>query len=153
MQSDVLNMLNSKFPTIRFTVELEESCRLPFLDIDLARQADGAISTGVYRKATHTDRYLDFRSSHVSSSKASVVSCLMKRAASYPSDHDCRDAEMKKTKAVLAANNYPTWFIERHSNRQRRETASSGDEASNEDKKDTFLSSLSSQKSAISLPA
>ena len=53
--------LNSVNPHIKFTVETEsDNC----LDILLTHESDGNITTSVYRKPTHTDRYLDFSSHH-----------------------------------------------------------------------------------------
>ena len=46
----LLNHLNSVRSSIQFTVEVEKDGSLPFVDIT------------VYRKATHTDRYLHFNS-------------------------------------------------------------------------------------------
>ncbi|KFD50757.1 hypothetical protein M513_08413 [Trichuris suis] len=59
-----LNHLNSLFPTcISFTVEKEEDGRLPFLDALIIREGD-RLKTTVYRKLTHSDRYLHFSSHH-----------------------------------------------------------------------------------------
>ena len=49
----ILSHLNSFYPTIQFTVEVEDEGKLPFLD-DLVRQKeDGRLLTEVYRKKTH----------------------------------------------------------------------------------------------------
>ena len=50
-----LNTINS---SIQFTKEIEASGSLAFLDVFLHREADGSFSTNVYRKPTHTGRYL-----------------------------------------------------------------------------------------------
>ncbi len=47
-------------PCIQFTIERESDGQCPFLDIHLNREEDDSISTSVYRKATHTDRYRAF---------------------------------------------------------------------------------------------
>ena len=57
---DLTDYINSVDPTgnIKFTVEKEEDMKLPVLD------EDGTLDTSVYRKKTHTDQYLNFRSEH-----------------------------------------------------------------------------------------
>lgn len=57
----------------QFLVELESNSGIPFLDVLLQRNSDGAISITVYRKPTHTDRYLDFAFHHPLAHKIAVV--------------------------------------------------------------------------------
>ena len=76
----MLNYLNSIDPHIKFTVEQpNEEGAIPFLDT-LPKPKGEEISVSVYRKPTHTDRYLDFNSSHPISAKRAVVRALMDRA-------------------------------------------------------------------------
>ena len=56
--------LNSIEPTIQFTIETEVEGTLPFLDTMVTHHVDGSLTTSVFRKKTHTDRYLDFNSHH-----------------------------------------------------------------------------------------
>ena len=74
---DHLNGVNEH---IQFTLEMEEDHSLPCLDVLLHHQPDGSIQTSVYRKPTHTDRYLDFSSHHPLEHKRSVVKTLFSRA-------------------------------------------------------------------------
>ena len=60
---DFLKHLNTIRPSIQFTMEMEEDGKLPFLDVLVTRGAD-RLTTKVYRKATHTDRYIHFTSNH-----------------------------------------------------------------------------------------
>ena len=53
-----LNSIESTF-TIQFTVEMESEGILLFLDVKLHHKPDGSVSTSVYRKATHTHKYLN----------------------------------------------------------------------------------------------
>ena len=52
--------LNSIEPTIQFTIEMESTGTLPFLDTRITHHSDGSLSSTVFRKSTHTDKYLDF---------------------------------------------------------------------------------------------
>ena len=69
--------LNSINPSIQFTLELEDTKgqELPFLDTITTRKGT-QLEVNVYRKPTHTDRYLDFNSHHPMCHKRSVVSTL-----------------------------------------------------------------------------
>ena len=55
--------LNSIDPHIKFTMELPGTDGLPFLDT-LTKPTSNSIESTVYRKPTHTDRYLDYNSNH-----------------------------------------------------------------------------------------
>ena len=55
--------LNSIDPHMKFTIELPGTDELPFLDT-LTKPTPNSIESMAYRKPTHTDRYLDYNSSH-----------------------------------------------------------------------------------------
>ena len=65
--------LNSIEPTIKLTTELEQEGSLPFLNTIVIRHSDGSLTTTVFRKKTHSDRYLDFDSHHPLAHKVAVV--------------------------------------------------------------------------------
>ena len=56
--------LNAISTSIKFTKELEKSGQLAFLNVSIQQMEDGSLATGVYRKPTHTDRYLQYSSHH-----------------------------------------------------------------------------------------
>ena len=64
----LLQHLNSIEPSIQFTEERETNGKLPFLDTCVQGTTDRKLETVVYRKPTHTDKYLSFNS-HQSSEK------------------------------------------------------------------------------------
>ena len=68
--------LNSLFPSITFTVEKEQDGTLPFMDVLVSRLVDGSMVTSVYRKQTHTDRYLSYNSNHPPHVKRGVISLV-----------------------------------------------------------------------------
>ncbi|BHF70059.1 hypothetical protein SprV_0301310800 [Sparganum proliferum] len=71
--------LNSVFPQIQFTMEEEKDGVLPFLDVQVTRQEDGTLQTGVFRKATNTEKILHYNSNHPLSHKRSCVRTLFRR--------------------------------------------------------------------------
>ena len=73
MEKEILG----KIPRTQLGIEPKT---LPFLDVMLQRGEDGSISTSVYCKPTHTDKYLDFSSHHPIAHKVSVVKTLFSRA-------------------------------------------------------------------------
>ena len=82
----------------------------PFLDTFPKSQGEDIV-VAVYRKPTHTDRYLDFNSSHPVSAKRAVVKALMDRAKNVCSDPDILAKEIEHLSKVLHYNNYPQWMI------------------------------------------
>ena len=65
------NTLNASDPKISFTIELENNGQIAFLDTLVSRR-NGVVVIDVYRKPTHTDRYLDFSSHHDKKNTKSV---------------------------------------------------------------------------------
>ena len=76
--------LNSIDPKIAFTIEEENNGQISFLDTLVSRK-NGVTSIDVYRKPTHTDRYLDFSSHHELKHEVGAASTLLFRAANLPS--------------------------------------------------------------------
>jgi len=50
--------------SIKFTHEDEKDGSMPFLDTLIVRKPSGEVKLLIYRKATHTDQYLNFDSHH-----------------------------------------------------------------------------------------
>ena len=99
--------LNSIEPSIDFTYELEDEGNMPFLDLNIKHHPDGTLSTNVFRKKTHTDKYLNFQSHHALAHKLAVVRTLHNRAnthCTFPSD---RVEESKRVCRALQLNGYP----------------------------------------------
>ena len=105
------NHLNNIEPSIQFTVERETERKISFLDVTVCRQDDGQLSTKVYRKPTHTERYLSFDSHHPVASKRAVIKSLTDRARTIPSSVDQQSKEMKHVIGALRANGYPKRFV------------------------------------------
>ena len=60
----------------------------------------------VYRKPTHTDRYLDFNSRHDSQHKLSTASALLHRALNLPNSAEGKKRELNYVHAALESNGY-----------------------------------------------
>ncbi|KAL9989412.1 hypothetical protein ACROYT_G003959 [Oculina patagonica] len=107
------NHLNNIEPSIQFTVERETERKVSFLDVTVCRQDDGKLCTKVYRKPTHTERYLSFDSHHPAAHKRAVVKSFTDRAKTIPSSVDQQSKEMKPqhVTAALRANGYPKRFV------------------------------------------
>ena len=74
----LLQHLNSIEPSIQFTVERETDGKLPFFEYlqYVQRTTDGKLETVVYRKPTHSDKYLSFNSHHHRIHKRSGAGCI-----------------------------------------------------------------------------
>ena len=71
--------LHSIDPHIKFNIELPGTGGIPFLDT-LTKPTPNSIESTVYRKPTHTDRYLDYNSNHPISAKLPVIHSLIHKA-------------------------------------------------------------------------
>ena len=72
--------LNSFKTSIQFTVGEETDNTLSFLDTKITHHEDGSLTTTVFRKNRHTNRYLDFQSHHPLAHKMTVSRTLLHQA-------------------------------------------------------------------------
>ena len=89
-----------------------EGC-IPFLDTKCSPNSNNTIWTTVYRKPTHTDRYLDWNSNQPISAKRSVIQGLIHRARMVCSTPELLAKEVDYLHRVLCRNNYPDWFLKK----------------------------------------
>ena len=104
------NTLNSIDPHIKFTIEHEKDGQIAFLDTLVSRH-NNSISFNVFRKPTHTDRYLDFSSHHDLKHKISTATTLINRSLNLPTTEDSKYKELKHISKTLASNGYPKPLI------------------------------------------
>ena len=76
------------------------------------KEEDGSLETTVYRKPTHTGRYLNFKSYCPRNHLEAVVRALFKRAETHCSNLVLRVEEECKIVAALSRNHYPKQFTE-----------------------------------------
>ena len=88
------NTLNSIDQHISSTIEEENNNQIAFLDALVTRK-DNDLIVEVYRKPTHTDRYLDFFSHHDKRHKISTA------------DKQGKENELIRVTDALRCNNYP----------------------------------------------
>jgi hypothetical protein len=103
--------LNGKERRIQFTLEREKAGVLPFLDMSIKRQGKGFI-TKVYRKETHTQRYINWRSNHPRKCLLGVLKGLIHRAHLLCDLKEDLLDELDLLRDVFIANGYPTHLVE-----------------------------------------
>ena len=103
--------LNSIDPHIKFTIELPGMDGVPFIDT-LTKPTPNSIESTVYRKPTHTDRYLDYNSNHPISAQLSVIHTLIHRAKQAFSTPEFYTKEINYLHKVLQDNHYPAQFFQ-----------------------------------------
>ena len=108
---ELLVNLNSIRPSIKLTTELEEGGSIPFLDTRVTRKVDGKLDVTVYRKPTHTDRYLHFSSHHPTHVNKGLVRCLYDRARNITKVESNLEAEKAHLSGALKRNGYPAAFV------------------------------------------
>ena len=102
------------------------------LDTKVTIDSNGSISTNVYRKQTHTNQYLDFRSNHHARQKIGIISTLMKRVEIVSKEED-KIIEQNIVKDAFRACGYPEWVVNKdHSKKVRKRK-----------EKDEYLTSVS----------
>ena len=105
---------------ISFTCVTEDNNRsISFLEC-LVTAKSSAFTKTVYRKPTHSGRYLHFHSSHPNSAKRAVVISLINRASKICSDDTLKTKELDEVKTTLKQNGYPVAFIEKVSSSQQQ---------------------------------
>ena len=92
-------------------IETENNQKLQVLDVCVGRQNNGQLTTKVYRKPTHTERYLSFDSHHPILHKKAVVRSLTDRDRTVQSSSQERAREMKYVVSTLEDNGFPKRFI------------------------------------------
>ena len=116
----LLQHLNSQHPSIQFTVEVEKDGQLPYMDVTVSRDDQtNKLLTTVFRKPTHTGRYLHYTSHHPDSAKRSVVCSLAKRKKYITLSDQAVQAEEQQLRLDLTANGYPESVISKCTSSQR----------------------------------
>ena len=112
---DLTNHINQTDPTgnIKFTMEKETNNQQAMLDVLVKRNQNGTVTTTIFRKATHTDQYLNFTSHHPLHQKLGVVRSLIDRKDTIVTDPEEKNKEETHIEAALKKNGYPKWAIKK----------------------------------------
>ena len=115
----LLQHLNNQHPSIRFTEESEKEGKLPFLEVNINRTEDRHVHLSIYRKPTHSSRYLQYASNHTDSAKRSVAQALFNRVKHVTKEEDKRQEE-QLVEEELTMNNFPQEVIVREKKMARK---------------------------------
>lgn len=116
--NNFLQFLNAQHPSITFTVERDEDGSLAFLDLKIKTTDDGKLEFSIYRKPTHTDRYITVDSHHHQSHKQAAFHSMVYRLIKIPmNDRDFND-EKNYIYNVARINGYDKHFVDRIFKRQ-----------------------------------
>ena len=102
------NHLNTMPTSVKFTKKLEKSGQLVFLDVNAQELKDGSLAASVYRKLTHTDRYLQYSSHHLVNQKVGVARTLFSRANRITSNNEKKIKEFHQITKTLKNNGFPS---------------------------------------------
>ena len=113
-----------------FTVENNKEDRaIPFLDTIVKPEADGKLSTTIYRKPTHMDPYLQWDSHYQLSTEYSVINTLTPRAKTVCNKPELFQKEMEHLRKALTQCKYPKWALDRVYKRFSKHTSELSDGA------------------------
>ena len=99
-------------PRIQFTIEREKNGILPFLDVSIKRYPD-KLETNIYRKETHTQKYVHWKSNHSKNCKLGILKGLIHRAHLLCDRKEDLLEEIQLLKDVFIANGYPKKLVDK----------------------------------------
>jgi hypothetical protein len=91
-------------------MEIESDSAIAFLDVLVIRKGT-TLGTKVYRKPTHTVRYLSFSSNHPPRVKRGLFQSLHSRASTICQERQDLVKEISNLRSDLKLNGYPQSFI------------------------------------------
>ena len=103
--------MNTKHPNIKFTSEFGSSS-YSFLDVKITRR-NNQLVTSVFRKATFSDVFTNFKSFLPVAYKCGLVYTLLHRSFSICSSYEKFHEEIMLLKNIFKRNEYPQLFIDK----------------------------------------
>ncbi|KAJ8960169.1 hypothetical protein NQ318_003891 [Aromia moschata] len=101
--------LNNRFPTIKFTYDVEHNEQLPFLDVLVIRNSENKLEFDVYRKETAT--ILPNDSHHPFQHKMASFNFLIHRLLNFPLSKERFEHEKQLIKNIAKNNGYSVHLI------------------------------------------
>ena len=87
--------------------------KIPFLDILIVKKEDGSVKLLTYRKPTHTDQYLNYKSHHPLHQKMGVIRTLFDKKDRIVTEDDDKIQEGGKVVHALQNCGYPQWVFKK----------------------------------------
>ena len=108
-----LEHLNRQHPRIKFTTEVQKEGKISFLATLVHVLPDNSTKITIYRKATHTDQYLDFQSNHHLKQKIGIISTFEHSIEKLVTKEEDKKNEIKHVKKALKRCGHPKWSLNR----------------------------------------
>lgn len=122
--NNLLDRLNNIYPSIKFTVEIENNNNIPFLDLNLER-INNKINFSIYRKSTSTSRYITRDSFCHFSHKMAVFNSLIYRLCKIPLSVNNYMKELNHIKLIADVNGFGekdiTNLVQKHSSKIKKQ--------------------------------
>ena len=106
-----LREINQLHPKLKFTIEMEENGKIPFLDIEISHVGNRLSSTW-YVKPTDTGLIMNYHALAPKRYKKSVVQSFVHRIHRCCSTWENVTSSIQRAKEVLEKNQYPAQFYE-----------------------------------------
>ena len=85
----------------------------PFLDTLIVKKEDGSVKLLIYRKLTHTEQYINYKSHHPLHQKMGVIRTLFDKKDRIVTEDDDRLQEEEKVVRALKNCGYPQWTFKK----------------------------------------
>ncbi|XP_046561762.1 uncharacterized protein LOC124270769 [Haliotis rubra] len=108
----LLDHLNKQHLRIQLTMEIEDQQKLPFLDVHLQNSSNN-ITFSVYRKPTHTDKYIHYLSNQHPQIKRAILSTLTRRSKSICDPEHLQAETVLLRTTFINLNGYPKRLVDR----------------------------------------
>ena len=116
-----LNHLNNQHQRIKFTTETQQNGKIAFLDTQVHVLPDNSTKVTIYRKATHTDQYLDFQSNHHIKQKLGIYRTFEHRVNQLVTTEEDKKKEMSHVRKSLRRCGHPTWSLNKKKAKKKDE--------------------------------
>ena len=106
-----LNLLNNRYPNIKFTIEKQNNHFVAFLDVFISGINIQNLTLQTYHKSTNTGLLFNFKSFTSFSYKISLVKCLIDRSFKICNNWNSFHNDIENIKSNLIKNAYQPFLI------------------------------------------